>query len=707
MGLAAALFAQAGAQIALKAPAPAELPLYQPVDLALDVKGTFDNPFDPDQADIQATVSPPTGQPFEVPAFYAQDGWHLRLALTEIGANQITIHNKDQSGPAFSISGAAPQSHGFIRTSPRDFRFFEHQDGAPFFPIGANFPPTDLTTLQGWATRLAASGGNTVRLFIGPQNNPFALATKVAGPGKIDLANADRLDQAVAILRQNNLKVLLVVDTFNDLRDRGENPQWPNNPLNRDNGGPLDSPRQFWSSEAGTKLYLQKLRYLIARYGADPAVLGWEIWREVDQTQSYDPEAVRGWFERYVERLKAMDSYGHLVTTSFRDPLGERPIDRLGSLDFSQTHLYNLADLVPAAVLQQSKKTTYGKPHWVTEVAADRAADQSAKDPTGVQYHDPAWASVVSGAAGAPLMGWWDSYGFPKRIHNRVPAIANFVKGIDWPAQKFRSATPQFRFQSPVAQPLWRDLAMERGPISFENTEYNLPRRVRIWPHGVEYGLPVSGILHGGRLHPSKFNPITFVMDIRRATTFDMVITEVSGGGGAKLQVKLDGEVVMGMDMPDANGLEDVTPITKYNGVYSIQIPSGHHELTIANIGNDWIKANYRFRDMLSRKTPPLIGFSIVGDTLGLVWVRQADRSWDRLFVQKRPVVPSPPTIMTLRGLIAGKWRADLYDTWAGKVIKSQPVTVGPEGDAEINLPVIETDLAIKLVKIVPAKRSQ
>src|SRR5207253_9912431 len=67
----------------------------------------------------------------------------------------------------------------------------------------------------------------------------------------------------------------------------------------------------------------------------------------------------------------------------------------------------------------------------------------------------------------------------------------------------------------------------------------------------------VSGILHGGKRHPSKFNPITFTMDTVRPTTFDMIITEVSGSGGATVNVTLDDELALGLDLADPDGLLD------------------------------------------------------------------------------------------------------------------------------------------------------
>jgi hypothetical protein len=64
---------------------------------------------------------------------------------------------------------------------------------------------------------------------------------------------------------------------------------------------------------------------------------------------------------------------------------------------------------------------------------------------------------------------------------------------------------------------------------------------------------------------------------------------------------------------------------------------------------------------------------------------------------------------MILQNLIAGSWRADLWDTWTGKIIKSVSVTVGSDGVGAVNLPEIQADIAVKLTKLQakpkPAKK--
>lgn len=694
----------------------ASVPVYDPVELTVDLHGSFRNPYDPDQISVEAQVEPPLGKPFAVPAFWyvpfkrtptgpQPDGagsWRIRIALTETGAHKIIVSARDRTGAAQSapveVQATPGTSHGFVQVSAKDFRYFAFADGVAYFPIGSTLPAHSLPELETWFKALAAAGGNAARLMLSPPGSPFALQNRSTHGDEFDPLAGFRIDEALQDAQESGLQAILCLGTPAELEQR--DPGWVNNPLSRDNGGPLDTPKLFWSDPVARSLYAAKLRYLVARYGAFRSMFAWELWRDADRTYGYDSEATREWFDSNSQKLQSLDPYGHPVTVSFADPLGDRTIDRLPGISFVQSHIYDVPDLVPPTTLQQAKKTTYGKPHWVTEVAASRSSAKAELDANGLQVHDPLWASAMSGAAGAAMPWWWESYVFPKRISNRFKALASFVKGIDWPSERFRPTTPTFDYQKPPAKPVYRDLTIANGPISFGNTEYNLPRYVRIYPKGVEYGLPVSGILHGQKLHASKFNPIRFTMDLRRPTYFEILVKEVSGLGGGYIQAKLDGDVVMGLDLRDPDGTTDDTPLTKYNGAYGFNIPAGHHVLTVANTGLDWVKADYRFRDLLVRKTPPLLGVCQTGDNTVVAWIRHADRSWDRVEVQKRPVVVCPPTVMSLRGLLPGKWRVELWDTWTGKAAKSYSTSVGTDGDCFVNLPEISADLAVKMTRL-------
>jgi hypothetical protein len=206
--------------------------------------------------------------------------------------------------------------------------------------------------------------------------------------------------------------------------------------------------------------------------------------------------------------------------------------------------------------------------------------------------------------------------------------------------------------------------------------------------------------MHGKRNRAYLHNPITFLLDQPRDTQLDIEIGEVSGEGGATLQITVDGRVVAQKTFPDPDGRVKVQPRMEYRGMMvSAPIPGGKHTVVVASVGNDWVRTTYRFRDLLERKEPALVGFALVGDKTTLAWVRLADRSWRRVALFKRNVPPVEASLMGLTGLASGKWKAEIWDTWTGKIVSSQTVTVGVEGALRMPLPAVSRDYAIKLNK--------
>ena len=99
--------------------------------------------------------------------------------------------------PLVALDGAPAPS--FVRVSPRDRRYLELSDGAPYIPIGLNLiaPPEQakdgtpgLSVYEKWLDRLAANGGNYVRAWL---SNSF-WDVEHAKSGEYDEAKAQRID---------------------------------------------------------------------------------------------------------------------------------------------------------------------------------------------------------------------------------------------------------------------------------------------------------------------------------------------------------------------------------------------------------------------------------------------------------------------------------------------------------------------------------
>lgn len=703
-----------------------EVPRLGLEEIEVDAHGTFENPFDPTDVALDAHVTPPNGKPYDVPGFFYRpfdrklDGknevltpagpgrWLVRITPKEEGNHRVEITFRDRTGTVKSSElrflATPATAPGMVRVSPRDRRFFEYDDGTAYYPIPANIgwaSSRGTYDYDDWLPAYGKEGMNLARVWLSPAWTTFAMETngkpgEGKGLGQIDLANAWRLDYVAGLAKKQGINLQLCIESYNILRDRDAANFWENTPHNMDNGGPLRIWTEFWTNPDVDRTFRAKLRYLVARYGAYSNVFAWEFWNEVDLTRDFNTVTVRDWHQRMAAELHRLDPYDHPISTSLSNTMGNRDLELIPELDFFQTHHYGSPDLAGTVAGQQFRKI-WGRPHLVGEIGADGGGPRAADDPTGMQIHDTQWASIATGVAGTASPWWWDNYIAPRNLYPLFGSVARFVKDIDWPGEAFQFANLSFAFQSKPTTPDRRDLVLEGGPAEWGPGKSNKPKTIEISAEGASGPLPLGSLQHGVRNHPELHNPIRFRVNLPRPTRFEVIVGDVSGYGGAKLQVDLDGARVLTRDFKDPDGDEKTDTLTQYAGRYGFTVPAGTHVIRVENGGADWFMATYRFAGLLSRTKPPIQGWAILGNDTVVGWFRPEGRTWSRVCALKEVIPPAPPTFVGLSGLPAGSWKVEYWDTWKGVVTSTRTIQVGVTGKARVPLPKIETDLAIKM----------
>ncbi|NPV81576.1 MAG: DUF5060 domain-containing protein [Firmicutes bacterium] len=445
---------------------PRSVPRYECLEIRLDVQGTYNNAFDPEEIDIAAHFHGPDGKECKVPGFLyrpyrrelkgaqeilipeGEPEWRIRFAPTETGIYRFFITARDRTGAMakskeFSFEAIPSPNPGYVRVSTKDRRYFAFDNGIPYVPIGANIcwaGPRGTFDYDDWLSAYAGAGCNYFRVWLGPAWATLALER--AAVGKIDLASAWRLDYVLDLAERLGLYVMLCLDSYNELRlgRDGSYPFWEQTPHNVANGGPLQEPGDFWTNPEMLRLYRNKLRYLVARYGYRTHVLSWEFWNEVDiiSPVAYRGGEVKNWHEEMAEFLRSIDPWKHLITTSFSRPEGKPEIDLLAGIDYVQTHRYGNGDPESALVRLIQRKEAYGKPHYVGEFGLDVSGRDAVVDPQGLAIHDAIWSSLLSGAAGGAMSWWWDNHIHPHDLYFHFRALAGFIEGIDFPGEEFR-----------------------------------------------------------------------------------------------------------------------------------------------------------------------------------------------------------------------------------------------------------------------------
>lgn len=719
-----------------------KVPRYAVAEYALDLRASYASPFDPSQVALDLQVVAPSGRRLSVPGFLyrpyrrtvgratlpipiastaalaagkatptrtsddaeilvpeGKPEWRVRFAPTEVGRYRLVFVLRTPGGASRRDATlvATPAKGGFVRVSPRDSRYFALSDGSSYWPLGENLAwagPRGTRDYDDWIPKLGAQGANWGRVWLSPPWATFALEPKRLGT--FDLGNAWRLDYVLGLARRKGVRLALCVDSYNVLRDGVSWPEWERSPHRL----LLKKPADFWTDPEARRLYRAKLRYLVARYGALTATMGWELWNEVDGTADYAAAPVRDWHARMAAYLHEIDPYGHPITTSFGgngEGAGDRALFALPGIGYAQSHRYDDPDPALGVLRAQARLGSLGKPHFVAEAGADASGDRSGDDPRGVQIHDPIWASLAAGAGGAAMPWWWDSYVGPRDLYPLFGAAARFVRGVDFDREGFKPIEPELAY-AVAGTRTRRDAMPVADGVGWGPAPYNAPQTVRIDARGM-VAPRLARVQQGVVNHKALHNPVTFETDLDHPTRLVVEVGDVSGYGGAALRIVRDGATALVRDFPDPDGDQDTATLKGYAGEFAVDIPPGRHRLTVENPGQDWFVADYRVVGALESDAPPLIARAIVGLRTAVAWVRNADLAWKNV-AARRKVEPVAPSVLSLKGLAPGRWRVERWDTCDGVVTDASELTVGGNERASIRLPAIQNDLALKLVRI-------
>lgn len=155
LGLAAAAVA-APPSVLLVRPRAESVGMYEKVELIIELEAEFDNPFDPEQIDVQVEFIAPSGKTRRVWGFFnpttADSVWMARLAPTEVGVWKYVVHVRDKHGTAGSKPGSftvIPSAHhGFVKIAPNG-RYLQYDDGTSFYGIGLWYNDGPVPEMQG------------------------------------------------------------------------------------------------------------------------------------------------------------------------------------------------------------------------------------------------------------------------------------------------------------------------------------------------------------------------------------------------------------------------------------------------------------------------------------------------------------------------------------------------------------------------------
>ena len=649
--------------VPLAADAQSVVPRLAKFEASWTLAGQTGNPFDPADNDVEVVFAGPLGAKTHQPAFWDGDRWRVRFAPTRIGVYTLEVlQNGVKANPAdLSLRRfrcVASTHPGFVRRDPASAQRFVFDGGGTYYPIGmdAAWLPAGQTSYDPTFTQMQKAGMNWARVWMNAwdgKNLEWAVnKADNPKPGTLLLDAARRWDAIFDSAEKRGIYIQMTLQHHGQYTAHTD-PNWPDNPFNRANGGFLSNPDDFFTNPEAQRLTRLKYRYITARYGYSTHLLSYELFNEVQnitETQSHFGDVV-AWHKEMAAAIRAEDVNHHLITTSNSVP-GE-PLAQIG-LDYDQIHTY-VPDIVSFFAGVHAPADTpvfigeWGPPDMKTGM-------------TETFLHDGLWASVMAPTAGAGQFWYWDT------VENnhwwpQFASVSGFlIAGGAQPA--LNTITPEVRTDGAFGA---LSFALPGGWAPFTRDTATLP------PGGAAPDLAGMSSFFQGRFHPDmRPKPVTFLVNCPAPCQFVVTIGTVAKAG-AHPTLSVGGKTIAEADFPAAAADHDS------GQTLTADLPAGPSAVTLDNTGPDWFIPRFT----VTRYAPPVAVLAKGSPHAAEFWA----------YNRTRTGASPEAAILTLPGLAPGGYTVSLWDTWAGKPLA--PLTVAVHnGLLTVPLPPLTRDIA-------------
>lgn len=712
-----------------------EIGLYEKFEITFEVPAVYENPYDTAEVDVQALFVSPSGDGISVPAFYMipyeqtciedctaevlqpinEGEWHLRFTPTELGDWRYVIRATGSGvlDDANFLEGrftvVESPKQGFIQVAPNQ-HYFAFSDGSSYFPIGHNLAWSwenggGIFTYIEWLDKLAAAGANYARLFI---DIPWFIGLEWTLPagqyGRDGQIGAWRLDTILEAAEARGIYLQLTLIWSQAFRYYNGPPvnipttparpaqdaDFDNHPYNNQLNGSLQNPSTLFIDSISKRFLESRFRYIAARWGYSPAIMGWEIIDNYDNIEGFSVQDHATWLDSLIETLREFDPNQHLITIGtrrFQPLIQENPL-----LDFTQARLYqsrpieqSLDQVTRVLEVVNQARTVAPRPTLLTEYSLNPWFEPTNDDPLGIHIQNTLWATTFSGAAGSGMSWWWDTYLDPQNLYTLYTPLALFTQNIPWSTSDL----------APIEVGL---TSLE--PISYETIRIDDFNRLyrsssppdmvyRVTGDGADPPTSLmSSYLYGQRFNAENSRPHTFLISPSVNTSLAIRVKAVSTAASAQLVVQVDDVEVTRLDL--TAGTRDIA--------INVPLSAGTHTVILDNLGDDWLEIDYL---EIPNYRAPLRALALADGDKGiyLVWLHHREYRWENV----QAGLEREPYTMTLQipRTASGNYRIEFWDPLSGNLIGEEVVTVA-EGQTSLSLPLlpIDTQLALKIIRL-------
>ena len=400
-----------------------------------------------DQAFTKAPAGP-DGSPEYAAA--GERSLHVRHTPRVPGVHQWVL--KDPTGADLARGQLAvkpsrgPYPVGMLQISKDNPRLLAFRDGTIFIPIGPNVcwanGPDRLVNFERYLSRLADAGGNHIRLWCA------SWCGQIEGdePDSYRLDQAWVLDRILAMARAKKLRVTVCLDNFHDL---GHGKKFPY-------GATYTARLSGFMAPTPPAQYERRLRYVLARWGADDTIASWELFNEIDLAQPVRDDTV-AWVQGAAALLARLDADNRLRTVSWHGDDWDSVVG-LPNLDLVQIHSYVLEWVDPLGLRKMvtrdgvgmllnnaERANASGHPFCFSEVGYQGTNEKNpghALDTGGLLLRQQAWSGFLLGGYGSGMNWWWDVYLDTANLWGSYRGMAKILPQLDWRDREMSPLTP-------------------------------------------------------------------------------------------------------------------------------------------------------------------------------------------------------------------------------------------------------------------------
>jgi hypothetical protein len=406
---------------------------YEKSEWNINLSAPFTNPFNAYEISVDMLLTSPAGKQLVLPCFFSEGDsikscWKSRFAPQDTGVYdyffRITLNGKTTDSKKGTFMSKPSGKTGFLHKN--NFWTFKFDNGKPFRGIGENVGWESRTwenkkwTYDYLLPTLSRNGANFFRTWMCAWNLPLEWkqirdTRRYQSTGKCyNPDGMSRMDKLVQMTDSLGLFIMLTLDWHGELISNAE---WKTSSYNIANGGPANSPTEFFTSEEAQNKYKNKLRYVIARWGYSTSIAAWEFFNEIDNAAFtlrdsiiIPHAAITQWHDEMSMYLKNNDPYNHLVTTSIshRDIIG---LNTLANIDFNQKHIYKHTERIPSTINNYS--SSYNKPYVIGEFGYEwdwNLDFNPIASELEFDYKRGLWYGLFSPTPILPMTWWWEFF---------------------------------------------------------------------------------------------------------------------------------------------------------------------------------------------------------------------------------------------------------------------------------------------------------